>query len=387
MKSLLLLCALAAVGAAGAPCLWDRDTLDDELRGLPDAFDLAVGRFHRHGEAYYRARIAVLTAKPQLALADYDDLAVAHEHLGERAQAIEVMQRKAKALAGRDDAEQRYRYHANLGTFYAHDGRYDEALVELEQAVAIRPDAHFGRESYQIGLIRFARDAKAHPEIWGRGWLLRDELGVDEPLGRADPNEAVHVLALREPDEGAWQQAYTAVGAMLRFGGREGPELYRSLGVLHLGQRNLHLAWWSLQHAIERGHPAAAGLRETIESIEAHWREAEDLQASLNVVPTVAQYQRVRAATDAWVAAFQDLETAAIARGEDVSSDEALRQLLAAADARVPRPQLGGTAWKQFLMLARSPLAIAAVAGFFAVVLTMRQRRNARLRAQLVGPA
>lgn len=34
-----------------APCLWESDTFNTELRGLPDAFDLVVGRWHRHGDA------------------------------------------------------------------------------------------------------------------------------------------------------------------------------------------------------------------------------------------------------------------------------------------------------------------------------------------------
>ena len=50
MKSLL---AIAMFGLAMTPCIWDSDTLDTELRGLPDAFDLIVGRWHRHSDAYY----------------------------------------------------------------------------------------------------------------------------------------------------------------------------------------------------------------------------------------------------------------------------------------------------------------------------------------------
>jgi len=39
MKSLFA--TLLAVSAM-APCLWDSDTLDTELRGLPEAFDLVA---------------------------------------------------------------------------------------------------------------------------------------------------------------------------------------------------------------------------------------------------------------------------------------------------------------------------------------------------------
>ena len=43
--------AFALLAFAAVPCYWDSDTLDTELRGLPDAFDLVVGRWHRHGDA------------------------------------------------------------------------------------------------------------------------------------------------------------------------------------------------------------------------------------------------------------------------------------------------------------------------------------------------
>ena len=58
-----------------APCLWDRDTLATELRGLPKALDLVLGKWHRHSEAYYRERIERLAGKEPLTLAECDALA------------------------------------------------------------------------------------------------------------------------------------------------------------------------------------------------------------------------------------------------------------------------------------------------------------------------
>ena len=98
MKSLL---AIALAGVAMTPCLWDSDTLDTELRGLPEAFDLIVGKWHRHSDAYYEDRVAKLTDKAALTLVDFDDLAVAYEHLDKRDKAIEVMADKAMVLAAK----------------------------------------------------------------------------------------------------------------------------------------------------------------------------------------------------------------------------------------------------------------------------------------------
>ena len=67
---------------------------------------------------------------------------------------------------------------------------------------------------------------------------------------------------------------------MLRFGGLEGPELYRSLAELFLAKQHLNLAWWALERAVERGHPAADLLRAGQRGIEKHWQEARKIQRS-----------------------------------------------------------------------------------------------------------
>lgn len=78
---------------------------------------------------YYRKRYEIASeriAKDPSALAAYDNAAVACERLGRTDEAIDWMLKKQAAMealpvhdrAARDDA--RYRFHANIGTFYAH---------------------------------------------------------------------------------------------------------------------------------------------------------------------------------------------------------------------------------------------------------------------------
>lgn len=369
MKTLAVLGLLAVTAA---PCLWDSDTLDTELRGLPEAFDLVTGRWHRHSDAYYRERVVRLGGKAEPTLAELDDLAVAHEHLGERAQAIEVMQRKAALLAKNPDREHEYRYLANLGTFYAHDGNYAAALVELKKAVALNPDAHFGRELFQIELIEYAAAAKVEPALWSRRSFLRHAgyyLEWRGSRGGLDREED----GVRDLD---WDRAYKAIGGMLRFGGREGPELYRSLGELFLEKEHKNLAWWSFRHAIERGHPAPEQLQGILRHIEEGWRSAEaaNIGRSTGVrAPSEAEYAAIRTSATRWLAAFHELEAAAIARGEDVSGDVALQALLGEADRRVPRPSLPrGWSTKE--------LAVGAVVAIIALWGLDKWRRTRRAR-------
>lgn len=242
---------------AGFPCLWDSDTLDDELRGLPDAFRLVVGRWPRHGAAYYEARIVKLGTRESLTLAEFDDLTVAYEFLERREEAIATLARKATALARTPDRDHEYRYHANLGTVYAHLGRYEDALVELEKAIAIEPNAHFGRERFQIEAIRYVAAAKREPRLWeeqdflsysGWGWRY-----LFRWVSRADEREIATDVNRKLVE---FRPAFEGIGGMLRFGGRDSAELFRTLGNVFADHGDLNLAWWSWQRALERGHPA-----------------------------------------------------------------------------------------------------------------------------------
>lgn len=356
-------CAALAICTA-TPCLWDSDTIDTELRGVPDALDLIVGRWHHHGEAYYRERVQRISALEGPSLDELDDLAVAHEHLGDRAAAIAVMERKAARLAEHPDRDHEYRRLANLGTFLAHDGRYEEALVQLRAAVSLNPAAHFGRETFQIAAIEYVAAAKERPALWAEQSFLRHAgYRMNLALGFVR-----YSAADADCDMGLdFDTAYRAIGGMIRFGGREGAELFRSLGELMLDKGHLNLAWWAFRRAIEREHPAASELRDTLTRIESHWTQAALYQAA-NSIPDEAQYLAVRANADQWVAAFRDLEAAAIARGEDVRSDDAVKRILAAADQAVPRTALptawsiGYWTWQQFAWVGGAVLLAAYVA-------------------------
>ena len=367
------ICILVLASVTATPCLWDSDTIDTELRGVPDAFDLIVGRWHHHGEAYYRERVARLAALPQLTSSDYDDLAVAHEHLGDHDAAIAVMGRKAAALAKEADLGHEYRRLANLGTFHAHAGRYDEALVHLRAAVDLNPNAHFGRERFQIEAIEYVAAAKQRPELWAEMSFLR-HAGyrlVMFPVNVAHPAGAILDREL------GFETAYKAIGGMLRFGGRESAELFRSLGELMLSQQHLNLAWWAFRRAIERGHPASENLRTVLVSIERHWREAARYNTA-NPIPDEALYVAMRANADQWVAAFRALEAEAVARGADVRSDEAVRRLLTEADRRVPRLELPTSTIVGWIKKNLTWLGVVVLLGCY-VVLRLQGRRQRRV--------
>jgi len=154
-----LLCTLPAPAHA---CFWDKDTLSMEMRRFPSTLELITGKFVRHSTAFYQWRItdrrAKLEATPD-ALPLLDDLGVALDKTGDHAGAIETG-RRALALD-----EGRYESHANLGTYLLHSGQFAEGLKHIQRAIAINPDAHFGREVVQQRLVEYVlAQRKKHPD-------------------------------------------------------------------------------------------------------------------------------------------------------------------------------------------------------------------------------
>jgi tetratricopeptide (TPR) repeat protein len=157
-----------------AACLWDRDTLAAEGRGMPDGIAVLTGRFERNPDLYYEmrlTRIESLLKSQSLELALYDDAGVACDRLGRHDEAIAWMIRKKAILDASgsepsDIREHLYRYHANYGTFLVHRWlsqgadrskihEVELACEEIAKALEINPDAHFGRETYQLQAMQW----------------------------------------------------------------------------------------------------------------------------------------------------------------------------------------------------------------------------------------
>lgn len=171
---LLLPCLLSLFAAALPACLWDYDTLAQESRGKADLKAVIVGGFPRNPPLYYEMRLERVTKLLETSPDDldaYDAAGVACDRLGRADEAIEWMARKLAAMermgydAGKhEQPNHRYRYLANLGTFYAHrwfkNGANREAMDDLKQgreliaqAIKENPNAHFGREKYQLMMM------------------------------------------------------------------------------------------------------------------------------------------------------------------------------------------------------------------------------------------
>src|SRR5262249_28776959 len=177
-----------------AACLWDTDTLRYELKSFPEVVQVISGRFERNPPYYYEMRLQRAAAEIEKHpdhLDAYDDAGVACDRLGRGDEAIEWMEKKRKRLksANANDPkvrDHRYRYLANVGTFWAHHwfrsgadrDRIDELKTGrdfIKQAIELNPDAHFGREKYQLMVMEWLI---APPSVKDDASQLPDILGV-----------------------------------------------------------------------------------------------------------------------------------------------------------------------------------------------------------------
>lgn len=190
LVAVLLVCVRRA-----SACIWDSDTLATEAEGLPGVLDILTGRFDRMPPLYFEMRLA-RAEKAVAANADdlgaYDDAGVACDRLGRDDDALAWMERKSArlgAMGGRAPKEHRYRHLANRGTFRAHRwfasgadrARIDElraARDDIAEAIRIEPDAHFGRERYQLAAMTFIADPPGPSQV--ESYPARDFVGLAE---------------------------------------------------------------------------------------------------------------------------------------------------------------------------------------------------------------
>jgi len=278
--------AVALVGARPAvsrACLWDSDTLAEESIEMPEVADIVSGKIASHSKAFYQAK-ATYTRKVidggKAPRERWDDLAVALARIGQVDEAIAVMADKEQRFPGE------YTTEANLGTFLAMKGDLKGAITHLEAAIRINPDAHFGREKYQVTMLRQALEARAarrrQPKIkrgaapscanlFGLPEAGEEARDVERPGKSMRGDRAV-------PEVPA--DAVVAMAGLIRFGTAENsPDVWFNLGVALAFQGHKNLASRALRRAEKLGHGCAARFGEPVVRVSPRlhdWYEAAD---------------------------------------------------------------------------------------------------------------
>ena len=214
------------IATSSKACLWDKDTIATEKARVPGVEELVFGNFPRHSQEFYEWRKErsekSLAANPS-ELAIYDDLAVAQHKLGDHAAAIETMMRKEKIQPGV------YETYSNMGTFYIYTGDLPEAVRCLDKALAINPDAHFGREKYQRWLVEWLLAGKPDAKGGSSDSLIYRPGGYAAFILGKQPVEARKAFA-----EDLRRESIRGVMGMMRFADFDNPVLLEALGDLLL---------------------------------------------------------------------------------------------------------------------------------------------------------
>ncbi|MEL6109814.1 MAG: hypothetical protein AAFU85_27715 [Planctomycetota bacterium] len=327
---------LLVLSRCSQACDWDTETLLQERSRFPSVLELIVGKFPRHSQEYYQWRLEDRLAKLELNRTDdrlLDDVAVSHEKLGRYHEAIAV----AKEQLERNP--DRYESLANLGTFLIHSGKLTDGLVFIERAIEVNPEAHFGREKYQVILVKYvlSRSTESGLALPLRGddgptWLefLRKELaeGSEESLTFEQTKEATNGIL-----------------GMMRFSRHDSPVLLEVLGDLQLKLGSNQLAYRAYRSAARNAKDASAKKRyEEMASQAISWT-ISSFQATLDneiTEESIAEdFRKELADGDAWFREVVADEKRWIAAGEavDVRFNEKYRESPPTAITTDPKPK------------------------------------------------
>ncbi len=247
LRRVLLLCVTvtaALAGRAAHACGWDSESYYAEAHSLPCVYDAIFGHYPKHTAEYHETRIAAADAALAWApfdVAALDDKAIALLKLGRLEESRAVMLKLEEA-----DPEG-YGTHANLGTLQTFTGAYEQALVHIDRAMAIEPQAHFGRERYHRQLVVFLAAGQKDPAQLARGNFLGLELSEAQRFGGSP---AAFAAAGQDP------AAFDALVSMIAvYGADHMSHLYFALGDLLALHGDLRLAWSAYKRASELDHP------------------------------------------------------------------------------------------------------------------------------------
>ena len=329
---ILPLLALLLIQGSARACLNDRDTLAEEIKGLPDVVQVVTGRFERNPPLYYQMRLARVTAELKAApglLPDYDDAGVACDRLGRDGEAIAWMDKKRARLVRSDAAdpavqEQWYRYNANVGTFWVHrwiragaDRRRIEEVRKargyIAEAIKIKSDAHFGREKYQLRVMDWI--------IKGRPYVSKAAREKAERGGREAADPALASALGTEPVETSGETK--ALCGLITLGNAwESVDVFQALGSsipYEGGSKVYPLVKMRCDEMVDSGHrslipgsPSGGALKDLITVGETEMPPTDDDRRV---------YRRLRAEADDWQKKRTAYMVARLAAGRHPDAD------------------------------------------------------------------
>ena len=148
-KAIGILTSFGFSTAVGSACLWDTNTLKEEIAIRPKLWDLLLGQFPHHGDAYYQTRIVRLGKAGDLDVVGLNDLAVAHVRLGEFDEAWKALD---AAIRIKPD---HYETLSNIGVTAKKQGDFQKGAEYIAKALELKPEGHMGLGDWYLKALRW----------------------------------------------------------------------------------------------------------------------------------------------------------------------------------------------------------------------------------------
>lgn len=298
MKAVLtLFLLLTAVHA----CLWDSDTIRDELKADPSVYDLITGQFPHHGDLYYEKRKEKLEGKPEKTHQDQIDLGVAYTRLKEFGKAESLF------LSLLEKNPKEYEILSNLGVLYKKKEDYQKAHDYIKKALEIKPEGHMGLGDWYLKRISYSlnREGKENLNFLGEPYITEQgmRVGAKQTLSVKEQKRRMQLLRLIHND-------------------RHFPDTYFVLGDVLMRKGDLNLARRAFMKAQKLGHPRADVINKRLEVIEKHVKEA--LSHDGKRVRGLLKKQKLESREsinqelkkgEAWINVFIEAENALVQKG------------------------------------------------------------------------
>ena len=341
MRLALVFVLLTVFSRPATACIWDAETLSEERARIPTALEIILGKFPRHTAAYYEWRLKdrrkKLKADPENDLM-LDDVAVSLEKLKRYDEAISVAKQQLQR------SPERYESLANLGTFYIHDGQFAEGLKYVERAIEVNPDAHFGREKYQVILVKYLMKQMTEDGLKlpvGRDGL--EDRDGESSEQRTQPfrrflRDQLHPDTNQKLSTEELEDATKGILGMMRFSRHNSPILLEALAELQQSLSADQLAFRSYLSASENSDDRQArDAYRKLASRAISWSLMSfqvGKGAKISEEDIVEDFQKEKRDADAWFQQLADDEQRWIDAGEAVDEkfNEKYRQLPAAID-------------------------------------------------------
>lgn len=313
--------AIILIAMLSCSCLWDSDTLRDEARLRPDVWEVISGQFARHGEAYYRSRVAAIGAVAAPDRTQRNDLAVACIRLKDLAWAEKVL----TALRAEDGHE--YEALSNFAVLRRNQGRFAEAVPLFEEALKLRPDGHLGLGDWTLRAVRWQARVADDPTLAER----------EDFLGRPRATEVEPFLGGKEATSVAWDklpaetQEHLRLLMLLLRNYTVFAEGFLTLGDELAAVDDNTLAIYAYVRALDLQHPAAALVRQRVHSVATrvgrwtgplHGMDEHGNERTVDEIIAAARGELAKCAQ--WQEDFARLEAVRVAAGTLPSFEETL---------------------------------------------------------------